>query len=106
MDRTQLLAHVTGLYKAALGTMERKNGDYAQSDNSFENFIEAAAIAGTSPQQQILGRLGDKIIRIKNVTKNKDAHVDERLQDTVEDAINYLALFHAYLSAHGQKEGV
>jgi len=68
--------------------MRKKNIDYAQEGNPYENF-ETFGLLG------ILVRLSDKLARLRRYVENggKFAVEDEGRVDTVRDAINYLVLF-------------
>src|SRR6185312_2760756 len=72
----------------ARAIMRKKNIDYAQEGNPYENF-ETFGLLG------ILVRLSDKLARLRRYVENggKFAVEDEGRVDTVRDAINYLVLF-------------
>ncbi len=88
----KFLSNIEQNYEHALETLYKKNADYAEENDPFLNFREAAAFAGITVRQGILVRLGDKLTRYKNLTKpgRIPEVVEETKSDTLEDAINYL----------------
>jgi len=79
-----------------LETAVRKNHDYGGSNNDpFANFRNST-IAGVTVERGILVRLMDKMSRIATLL-DKEAQVkDEAVDDTIDDAINYLAILKSY----------
>lgn len=96
MNKKSFLAHISALYNKCLATVEKKNADYSgKESNAFKNFeaVEQFAIAET--KQGIMVRLSDKFTRIANLLNHQAYVKSESLQDSIEDAINYLAILHA-----------
>ena len=84
------------LFDSCVVLAAKKNGDYATGDDAFRNFRASVSI-GVSPERAILVRLSDKIARISNLL-DKEAEVkDEKIEDTLKDSINYLAILYLYL---------
>lgn len=73
-----------------------KNKDYANSDDPFKNFKMSEQV-GVDPARAILVRISDKLSRISNLLDREGEVKDERLEDTVMDCINYLAILKAYI---------
>jgi type IV secretory pathway TrbF-like protein len=97
MNTKEFLKHIEKTFKDCLTTAKLKNQDYANSDNPFKNF-EMSLQVGVNVDRAILVRTSDKLSRISNLL-DRDASVkDERLEDTIDDAINYLAILKAYKS--------
>ena len=91
-----LLKSLKETYAKVLEIAERKNADYAGNSDPFKNFKMCEQF-GVSVEQGILVRVSDKMSRIGNLL-GKEAQVkDESIFDTIEDAINYLAILKAYL---------
>lgn len=101
MKAEELIKHSEALFGKLTGVMRRKNADYSASDeNAFRNFeaVEYFGIAETKVGMMV--RLTDKFTRIVNLLKkNGVGAVQESLQDSIEDAINYLAILHARLES-------
>lgn len=69
-------------------TYKRKNHDYG--DSFTESLNEFGLVAG-------LVRVGDKVNRLKTLTKNEQQVSDESLRDTILDASNYLIMMAMWL---------
>jgi len=95
MNQEQFIANIQGTFAVGLDLIKKKNSDYANSHNPFRNF-ESASIIGLKVEHAILVRILDKISRISNLIDKDAAVKDESLEDTIIDAINYLAILKAY----------
>ena len=96
MLRVKFIESIKNTYAKGVELIERKNHDYAGVDNPFKNF-ESALVVGIPVDQAILVRVLDKLSRVSNLL-GKEAEVkDEAIEDTLLDAINYLAILKAYL---------
>lgn len=71
-------------------TYKRKNHDYG--DSFTESLNEFGLVAG-------LVRVGDKVNRLKSLTKNEQRVNDESLRDTILDASNYLVMMAMWLDS-------
>ena len=89
------LLSIEATFRAGLDLVKRKNADYAGDGDPFKNF-RSAGVAGVSVERAILVRVLDKLARISNLLDKPQAVVDEALEDTILDAINYLAILKAY----------
>lgn len=98
MTRDEFLNYIQNVYKEALEIIKRKNQDYAKDSNPFSNF-DLSRLVGIDPKRAILVRLSDKLSRISNLIDKPPAVVEESCRDTALDAINYLAIFLAYLQS-------
>lgn len=100
MNPKALIAHMTAVYKRCVETAEKKNADYSgHADNAFRNFTYVELMGIASAEAGIMVRLSDKFSRMSNLLKSDPKVVEEKLEDTIEDAINYLAILHAYISS-------
>lgn len=80
-------AHET-LSTEALELMTRKNQDYACQADPYRNFRSFGSLG-------VLVRLSDKLSRLRSFEENGTfAVADEKLRDTVLDAINYLVIYY------------
>ena len=100
MNRTQFKEDIAHTFKECLSIVEKKNADYAQDADPFGNFNNAL-IAHVSVPQAILVRILDKITRIGNLLVREAVVKDETIEDSLQDAINYLAILLAW--QHAQK---
>jgi hypothetical protein len=93
-----LLMSMAVTFNDCLLTAVAKNNDYGGSNNDpFANFRNST-IAGVSVEKGILVRLMDKMSRVSTLL-DKDAMVkNEAITDTIDDAINYLAIMKAYIN--------
>lgn len=101
MKAEELISHAEKLFGSLTGVMRKKNADYSASDdNAFRNFEAVEYFGITETKVGMMVRLTDKFTRICNLLKKHGVgQVNESLQDSIEDAINYLAILHARLEA-------
>lgn len=95
MTKEQFIANIENTYRTGVEIIKKKNDDYANSDNPFRNF-ESASVVGIGVQRAILLRVLDKLSRIGNLIDKPPSVEDEKMEDTIIDAINYLAILKAY----------
>jgi len=97
MNQKEFLSHLEETFADCLELSQDKNDDYAGKENSdpFANFKNAETV-GVDVARGILVRLMDKISRIDNLLDGERSVEDERLEDTIHDAINYLAILKAW----------
>lgn len=89
-NREQLYALHAALTSDALALMKKKNVDYADADDPYENFRQFGRLG-------ILVRMSDKLARLRNFEKNgKFVVEDEGLRDSIIDLINYAVLYYGY----------
>jgi hypothetical protein len=95
-----LLASMKVTFEDCMATARVKNADYTGAGvdtDPFKNFKRAPDLAGVTVERGILVRLSDKLCRLSNILDGPVAVADERVVDTIMDAINYLAILKAYL---------
>ena len=95
MNHEELLADVEASYKKGLEIMRSKNKDYAKDKDPFANF-RFADLLGLGVEEAILLRVLDKMARISNLLHKEASVTDEKLEDTLLDACNYLMIIKAY----------
>ncbi len=96
--RNPLLKSMGETFERCFLTAIAKNNDYGGSNNDpFANFRNST-IAGVSVEKGILVRLMDKMSRISTLLDKEAMVKDESITDTIEDAINYLAIMKAYIN--------
>lgn len=96
--RNPLLKSMGETFERCFLTAIAKNNDYGGSNNDpFANFRNSM-IAGVSVEKGILVRLMDKMSRVSTLLDKEAMVKDEAITDTIEDAINYLAIMKAYIN--------
>lgn len=91
-----LLYDMSETFSNCLSTAVRKNHDYGGSNNDpYANFRNST-IAGVSVERGILVRLMDKMSRIATLLDKENMVKEESITDTIDDAINYLAILKSY----------
>lgn len=97
-----LLIDMIETFNKCFSTAIAKNNDYGGSNNDpFANFRNST-IAGVTVEKGILVRLMDKMSRISTLLDKEAMVKDESINDTIEDAINYLAIMKAYINLKNQ----
>jgi hypothetical protein len=96
MTNTELFEKIEKTYQLGLEIVKKKNGDYAEQDDAFKNF-RYCEMFGVDVPRGILVRVSDKLARVNNLLKRDAQVADEKITDTLLDAINYLAILKAYL---------
>jgi hypothetical protein len=94
----ELLTAMAVRFERCLAIARAKNADYAGDADVFANF-RRSELVGVPVARGILVRLTDKLARISNLLDKPPAVADERLTDTIDDAISYLAILGAWLDA-------
>lgn len=91
-----LLTSMRETFGSCYTTAVNKNHDYGGSNNNpFANFLTSESITGVAAERGILVRLGDKFSRISTLLDKQGMVADESIDDTIMDAINYLAILKA-----------
>jgi len=94
MTTQELISNMKSRFDRCIGIVERKNHDYADGNHSndcFRNF-RLAPYVGVPEARGILVRITDKISRISNLLDNDPSVQDEKIEDSIDDAINYLVI--------------
>ena len=112
MKQAEYLEYHEHLCGLARSLSAAKNTDYADPDARqadpfavFANFMQCENLNICTVEQGFLVRLSDKFSRLANLLRegHEQAVVDESIDDTIKDIINYVVLLAAYRTA---KEGV
>lgn len=96
MKQKDFLKQIENTYKESLKIIKSKNADYATSLDQFKNF-RSAEIVGVNPKRAILVRTADKLSRISNLLEKENKVKDESIEDSIIDAIGYLAILKVWL---------
>lgn len=87
------------LLNKCIGMLSKKNHDYASNADVFSNFKSSAKIAGVTPAQSTLVLLGVKVSRLSELVSNDKHPMNEKIEDSILDLINYALLLHGLLKA-------
>lgn len=97
MNSEKFLENVMNTFKCAYMILEKKNQDYSGDEDPFKNFKLCEAAGIVSVEEGILVRMFDKMGRISNLIKQMQTQkVNESIEDTLMDLINYAAILIAY----------
>ncbi len=91
MTQQQFIDNLSQTFDDCLAIAEKKNKDYAGNGDPFKNFNNSLLV-GVDPARAILVRITDKISRIGNLLDKPGEVTDENIDDSIRDAINYLAI--------------
>lgn len=104
MRKSDMLACQISTFTECRDLLIAKNADYAgEREDALANFKMCDTLGITGPAQGVLVRLSDKMMRIINLLKSGKAAVPtEKVEDTINDAINYLVILKAILQEAGE----
>lgn len=91
---SQLISSCEETFRSCIDLLKRKNHDYAGIEDEYRNFATCQRI-GVSVQTGIMIRLLDKITRLENLLTKEAFVTEESFEDTINDAVNYLAILKA-----------
>jgi hypothetical protein len=97
MERDDLVEYFDQVIKHARKILENKNHDYAGGGDVFANFTRVESLGITSTEKGMLVRMSDKLSRLSSFCEQGKLKVDESVEDTCVDLINYAFLLLAYL---------
>lgn len=96
MKNKELFDLANETFKSCLDTLEKKNNDYAKdNDDSLRNFKAVEFFKLTDTSTGVAVRLCDKFMRICNLLHADASVKDEKVEDTINDMINYLVILKA-----------
>lgn len=95
-NRESLIESIRAFYERGIEIVKKKNDDYATGEDPFKNF-RFASLVGVEPKRAILVRVADKLARVSNLLEKEASVKDERIEDTLLDIANYIAILHAML---------
>lgn len=93
-------ADLQAKFEEAVALSRRKNSDYAGAGveaDPFANFRMVYFDYGMPVDIGILVRLSDKFNRVLNLLVQTAQVLDERIEDTCLDALNYLGILYAWV---------
>ena len=84
-------------FKDCLRLILSKNKDYAENNSPFKNF-KISLLVGVPVDRAILVRITDKLSRISNLLDRPPEVKDEKIDDSIDDMINYLAILKTWIN--------
>jgi hypothetical protein len=100
VTQAEFLQEFEDIGNSALGTVRRKNRDYAGDRDAFHNFraIELLTDGKITTEAGMIVRLTDKYLRAINLILSDRAPdvVDESIADTLKDMANYANIMAIY----------
>ena len=93
MEAKEFKEIVNEMFEHCGNTLFVKNQEYANNEDVFTNFRQAAGLQGTTPQDALGGMLAKHIVSIYCMCKDKKKDYPMEVWDEkIGDAINYLLL--------------
>jgi hypothetical protein len=108
MNRTEFYTGITNTYKEAYEIIKKKTNDYASEEHPMHNLELIERLTNSIDRNTgIFVRMSDKFSRLGNLLfskENKEAKVlDESIDDTLLDIINYAAILRESLNERKQQ---
>jgi hypothetical protein len=105
MKQSQFMTRMEELHMDAVEISRRKNADYANDDDPFQNFRSVEAL-GLNSNEGIIIRMMDKMSRAANLLKREAKVTDESIYDTLSDLSNYALILRIKLEDEQQKNSL
>jgi hypothetical protein len=102
LNREEFYQSFESRFAKCIAISRRKNADYcggSEGADPFHNFRQAPGIAKITLEQGIVVRLTDKLSRLGSLLDPNSSGVqvvDESIDDTLNDVINYCTILGAY----------
>jgi hypothetical protein len=110
MNKQEFLHFHQQVTRKCYEIVEKKNNDYAGDrveDNAFANFERIEILGVTSTEVGVFTRYLDKVGRIATFLKKGILEVvDESVEDTICDAINYLIILLGVIQSKKKKRNI
>lgn len=97
MNKQEFLQKIEENTIKDLEVLKAKNADYSGEEDPFLNFKGVEQWGICSAEEGIMVRLSDKMQRINNLLKREAMVTDEKMEDTLSDARNYLNILQVLL---------
>lgn len=95
-EAERFLVAMERIFSEALDIIQKKNSDYANSDDPFANFKDVME-DGLTVERGMLVRMRDKMRRISNLLERPPEVADEPLRDSCIDLANYALILAVWL---------
>ena len=102
--RERLQKRLESYVEEMLEVARKKNADYANGGDPFQNFRLSEYMGFCDTARGILVRLSDKLQRVANLLEKSADVDDERITDTCLDGANYFLLLRAYLEINSEDQ--
>lgn len=101
MNKETMLKDIEKTFSDCFKILSKKTEDYSNPDDVYSNFESVEKVGIAKTEQGMMARMQDKWSRIIRLTcAGQQPHVkQERVEDTINDLINYLALYKTYIKA-------
>lgn len=96
MTHDEFVTSLETIFSEAVSIARKKNADYSKVSDPFLNF-RLSPFVGVSVERGILVRICDKISRVQNLLDQEPQVVEESIEDTLKDIINYSAILLTYI---------
>lgn len=103
-ETNPLLINVSETFNNCYELLKSKNNDYAgeKTQDPYSNFRKSEAI-GVRTEKGILVRMMDKMSRVSNLIEQDALVKSEKIEDTLDDLINYAAILKSYIKENKKK---
>jgi len=92
ITKEQFTNQAAEVYDACYKILNAKNADYATAEDPLKNFRLCQILANITVEKGVFVRLSDKISRIGVLLDKAPTVENEKMSDTINDAINYLVI--------------
>lgn len=106
-EQEKYVLAASAVFKDCLKVLNQRSLKYTGTGDPFARIYESADIADVTPVQGIMTRFGDKVGRLKLLLRQEVpaiedlSAVDESMEDTLIDAINYLVILKLFINTGG-----
>lgn len=98
MKHDDFIAALSHVFAQCILIAKQKSTDYSGTDDNFHSFKVAEMVSGVSVADQLKYEIGKKLSRINRLSKNTNQVPGEGLVDSIDDAINYLAILRLWVA--------
>jgi len=104
VNRDEFISKLEENQEQDIDIVRRKNDDYAEGSDPFQNFRMVEDAGLMSVEKGILVRMSDKMQRVFNLVDSEASVEDESVADTLSDLRNYANILQVYLEEE-KKQG-
>jgi len=97
VNREEFISELKENQARDIRIVEKKNDDYAEGADPFQNFRMVEDAGLMSVEKGILVRMSDKMQRVFNLVDSEASVEDESVVDTLSDLRNYANILQVYL---------